>query len=215
MSNYFKVGDSININLETEVSNAFSGISGGAVLVKDGVAVSCYSCHIRRAPRTAVAVEADGTSFMLVTVDGRSASFRGIRQSELAEFLISIGAYNAVILDGGGSTEMIAKDPYTGINEIKNFLSDGSERAIYNGLGIVNRLEPSGVFKVYKNYGHTAGRVRIWRTAVFWFPAGRGRHIRPCGDPPLELHISGTDTSCHPMSVKRGGELCGPRHRGE
>lgn len=202
MSNYFKVGDSININLETEVSNAFSGISGGAVLVKDGVAVEDFSHVIYgEHPRTAVAVEADGTSFMLVTVDGRSASFRGIRQSELAEFLISIGAYNAVILDGGGSTEMIAKDPYTGINEIKNFLSDGSERAIYNGLGIVNRLEPSGVLKSIKITGTQLGASEFGGLQFSGSQQEEGVIYGLVGIP-VELHISGTDTSCHPMSVK-------------
>lgn len=58
-----------------------------------------------RHPRTAVAKLKDG-KFLMITVDGRSESSGGIGLQDLAEFLLSIGATDAMNLDGGGSTTM-------------------------------------------------------------------------------------------------------------
>jgi len=58
-----------------------------------------------RHPRTAVAKLKDG-KFLMVTVDGRSESSGGISLQDLAEYLLSLGAVDAMNLDGGGSTTM-------------------------------------------------------------------------------------------------------------
>ena len=58
-----------------------------------------------RHPRTAVAILKDGR-FLMITVDGRSESSGGIGLQDLAEYLLSLGAVDAMNLDGGGSTTM-------------------------------------------------------------------------------------------------------------
>ena len=59
-----------------------------------------------RHPRTAVAKLRDG-KFLLMTVDGRQPGVSvGMSLQELAEYLLSIGATDAMNLDGGGSTTM-------------------------------------------------------------------------------------------------------------
>ncbi len=59
-----------------------------------------------RHPRTAVAKLKDG-KFLMVTVNGRQAGYSvGMTLQELAEFLLEIGATDAINLDGGGSTVM-------------------------------------------------------------------------------------------------------------
>lgn len=58
-----------------------------------------------RHPRTAVAKLKDG-KFLMVTVDGRSAESVGMSLQELAEFLLALGAIEAMNFDGGGSTTM-------------------------------------------------------------------------------------------------------------
>jgi len=58
-----------------------------------------------RHPRTAVAKLKDG-KFLMITVDGRSESSGGISLQDLAEYLLSLGATDAMNLDGGGSTTM-------------------------------------------------------------------------------------------------------------
>lgn len=58
-----------------------------------------------RHPRTAVAKLKDG-KFLMITVDGRSEASGGIGLQDLAEYLLSLGATDAINLDGGGSTTM-------------------------------------------------------------------------------------------------------------
>jgi exopolysaccharide biosynthesis protein len=58
-----------------------------------------------RHPRTAVAKLRDG-KFLMITVDGRSESSGGLSLYDLADYLLSIGAVDAMNLDGGGSTTM-------------------------------------------------------------------------------------------------------------
>ncbi len=61
-----------------------------------------------RHPRTAVGVRADGR-ILLVTVDGRQPERSvGMTIAELAALLLELGAVEAVNMDGGGSTTMVA-----------------------------------------------------------------------------------------------------------
>ncbi len=59
-----------------------------------------------RHPRTAVAKLKDG-KFLMITVDGRQPGVSvGMTLQELAEYILSLGASDAMNLDGGGSTTM-------------------------------------------------------------------------------------------------------------
>ena len=59
-----------------------------------------------RHPRTAVAKLKNG-KFLMMTVDGRQPGVSvGMTLQELAEYLLSLGAMDAMNLDGGGSTTM-------------------------------------------------------------------------------------------------------------
>ncbi|UKI38697.1 MAG: phosphodiester glycosidase family protein [Clostridiales bacterium] len=60
-------------------------------------------------PRTALGLDKDGKTLYLITVDGRQADSIGVSLAELSEILINNGIYNAINLDGGGSTTMVAK----------------------------------------------------------------------------------------------------------
>ncbi len=57
-------------------------------------------------PRTASGITADGRLILLV-VDGRQRSSRGVDLPELAGILASTGAVSGINLDGGGSTSLI------------------------------------------------------------------------------------------------------------
>jgi exopolysaccharide biosynthesis protein len=65
-----------------------------------GVAVA------QRAPRTALAMLKDGALLFMV-VDGRSRHSRGATLDELAGMLVALGAWDAINLDGGGSSAMV------------------------------------------------------------------------------------------------------------
>lgn len=58
-----------------------------------------------RHPRTAVAKLQDG-KFLMLTADGRSEASGGLGLQDLAEYMLELGATDAMNLDGGGSTTM-------------------------------------------------------------------------------------------------------------
>lgn len=93
------------------------GLAGGPMIVKDsrptdpGDWVSeGFEPQIHsdvRAPRTAIGVTADGR-LLMVTADGRRPGItHGFTIGELAEYMISLGAVEALSLDGGGSSQMV------------------------------------------------------------------------------------------------------------
>lgn len=137
-------GAEFRLKLDPALKDVYTSFSGGSIIVKDGKSVDFTHNILGHHPRTAMGITKDGDTVLLVTVSGRSVSYRGMRQSELAEFMIQLGAHQAINLDGGGSTEMVYRDPYTNNKVIPGYLSDGTERRLYNGIGIVYEGTPSG-----------------------------------------------------------------------
>jgi hypothetical protein len=63
-----------------------------------------------RHPRSAVGISRGGDTLLLVAVDGRQASSVGMSLAELARTMLELGAWNALNLDGGGSTVLVVND---------------------------------------------------------------------------------------------------------
>ncbi|MFZ5968946.1 MAG: phosphodiester glycosidase family protein [Bacillota bacterium] len=138
---FFSVGDSVTYSnvSDLNIENLALSMGGGAVLVKNGTPLSSFTHDIKgNNPRTALGISQDRKEVILVTIDGRTSSFTGVSQIELAQIMSSLGAYDAINLDGGGSTDMVLR-PLGDQNKIVvNNLSDGAERRITNGIGIVS-----------------------------------------------------------------------------
>ena len=160
-----------------EAINAF-----GSILVWDGaVSVSATgSYYTDRASRTMMGVTEDG-KVLLIVVDGRQEPFScGASMAELAQIMMEAGAKYAINLDGGGSTTYMAKNEGTNDCVITNRPSDGSERAISNGLIIASLAAPSDVFdhasiSVENDYVMPGASVAISATGVS--PAGTAADI--------------------------------------
>lgn len=74
--------------------------------------------------RTAIGLSQDNRTLFLFTVDNAGGS-RGMTVGEVADLLINdYGVYNALNLDGGGSTTMAMQNPVTGLGGIINVSSD-------------------------------------------------------------------------------------------
>lgn len=132
--------------VRSDADQALLAIGGGAFLVRDGVVQTHGDQSVH--PRTAVGLDGDGTRLLLVVVDGRSATSRGMSLDELGTFLAQLGAHHAMNLDGGGSTQMNATTPGEEESHVVNQPSDGGERNDANGLGVVVG-ESSGVVEAY------------------------------------------------------------------
>lgn len=89
-------------------------------------------------PRTAIGLSRDNRTLTILTADGRGAGGSwGLTGSEMADILINdYGVYNALNLDGGGSTTLVMKDPVTGAPGIINVPSDTPTRSVGSSLAI-------------------------------------------------------------------------------
>jgi hypothetical protein len=59
-------------------------------------------------PRTAIALDESGATLLLFVVDGRQPRYsRGVSMPEFAALIIEHGGYNALNLDGGGSSTLV------------------------------------------------------------------------------------------------------------
>ena len=94
-------------------------------------------------PRTAVGITRSGR-VLLVAIDGRQSHSRGLTVPETAELMLSLGAVEAVNLDGGGSTVMAVRSPGDIEAAIVNSPStSGTERSVANALHIISGV-PTG-----------------------------------------------------------------------
>lgn len=86
------------------------------------------------AARTAIGISKDGSRLWVVSLDGRQGDSHGMTIQELAAFMDDLGAWNAVNLDGGGSTTMVARPAGTADRSVVGRPSDGGERHVSNAL---------------------------------------------------------------------------------
>lgn len=97
---------SIEVNYCDSVSDVLASgpvlLSAGTVCAFNGFAPELA---FNRHPRTAVGVRGDG-SVIFVCVDGRNARASGMTLPELADLMKTLGAEEAMNLDGGGSSMM-------------------------------------------------------------------------------------------------------------
>lgn len=122
---------------------AVAGVGGsgtssvaGSLLVDDGVNLgeTARVQPMARHPRTAIGVSDDGSRLLIMVVDGRQDGWSvGVTLPELADALIERGAWDAVNLDGGGSSALLVRD---GDEVVGNRPSDGSLRPVAVSLGI-------------------------------------------------------------------------------
>lgn len=140
--NTLKVGDKIQIHqtLGQIFDTCTYALGAGPRLVKNGmisltIAEEQFGSDVAggRAPRTALGRTKSG-HILLVVVDGRSLASQGMTLEELAQFMISLGAWDAMNLDGGGSSEMVLS------GKIVNQPSDGQERPVGSALLVLPHI---------------------------------------------------------------------------
>ncbi|MFJ2645761.1 phosphodiester glycosidase family protein [Streptomyces sp. NPDC087420] len=114
-----------------------TAVGGRELLVVDGVAQNHDGeGNNTAAPRTAVGFSRDGSTMRILTVDGRQADSGGVTLTGLGEMMRRAGSYSALNLDGGGSSTLVARAPGSDTLRVENSPSDGSERAVPNGLAL-------------------------------------------------------------------------------
>ena len=142
----FGQGDTLQLFLgftNESLKNVDQVVGGGGRILRDGADATnenqmnegiAQAFLSDRHPRTVVASNQDKTKVWLIVVDGRQASSLGMSFPEMAEMLIDLGAWDAVNLDGGGSSTLIYG------NQVVNSPSDPTgERAVANVFMVVGK----------------------------------------------------------------------------
>jgi hypothetical protein len=119
-----------------EADGAYNGLSGYYSLLMNGKNNGTMS---PRHPRSAVGISRNGRYLILMAIDGRQPGYsESVSTAEEAEWMRKLGAYNALNLDGGGSTALVIEGP-DGLPRVLNRpcgSPPGTERRVANHLGV-------------------------------------------------------------------------------
>lgn len=141
LKDYFEVGSPVELTLTTipDYKNIETAVGGGGMLLAEGKIPESYSHTIGGTqPRSAVGLDKTGKILTLVAVDGRRAEATGMTMKQLGYLMADLGCYNAMNLDGGGSTLMTTRQA-NGTQKVLNTPSDGSKRAVTNSIGLLTQ----------------------------------------------------------------------------
>ena len=116
----FKAGDLVSVSQNYQSGNGTQFISAGGRgprIIQGGKIVWICSLHNKDSrPRSAIGWNQDGQIWFMTSSRGENAVDFGVRMGgstseQMAHWLYSLGATDAVLLDGGGSTTMEVKQP--------------------------------------------------------------------------------------------------------
>jgi hypothetical protein len=94
-------------NRRSDLRDVWTAVSGRGRMLVEGVAQETWEV---RHPRTAVGISRHGRYVYLVTLDGRQPGLsEGATTGELGQWLLRLGAWDAINLDGGGSTTLVVQ----------------------------------------------------------------------------------------------------------
>lgn len=150
-----KVGDKLQINTNIEPNRNWKMMIGGHALLVDNGAIKKYTKDVNSIggvrARTAVGISQDGKTVYIVSAEGRTNRSPGLSLNELSQFMLDLGAYKAMNLDGGGSTAMAVRN----LGDLKrtrvtNPERNAGERKVVNGLGVFNTTTNTGVISDVK-----------------------------------------------------------------
>lgn len=144
----YQIGDVISIDIsisdasgrDNDWSKAVLAIGGHMPLMIDGV--STNPAGVGNYPSTIIGYKNDG-KVVIIQNDGRQSDWSlGLNYNYMDDLMMQLGVNTCIHLDGGGSSTMIVGD------ELVNKPSDGSARAVINGIALVSCEEraPQGEF---------------------------------------------------------------------
>ncbi|WXR62356.1 phosphodiester glycosidase family protein [Peptostreptococcaceae bacterium AGR-M142] len=133
LQDFFDIGDEIKLNPnfkikdeELDVKDYKLGLGGVSVLLKDGQKTQITKKIAGTTSRTAIGI--NGDKILLIVLDGKDKNFKGANEEELQDLLLELDCEDGIVLDGGGSSQIMVLD------DIENRLP--KERKILNGIAI-------------------------------------------------------------------------------
>jgi hypothetical protein len=123
---------------------AYNAVSGFGMLLTQG---RNAGSNDTRHPRTAAGTSRDGGYLYFLLIDGRQPLYSvGTTTKETADWMSQIGGYDALNLDGGGSTTLVISDGNGGARMLNRPIHNkipGTERVNGNHIGVYAKpVEP-------------------------------------------------------------------------
>lgn len=177
----YDIGDivGLNIKMDPNLEDLDFAVGGGIQLVENGSVVAPSGSW--RAPKSGIGISKDNKEIILMTVDGRTSSYPGVNNVEFANIFLEFGAYNAINLDGGGSTTLGKKELGKEDFVIINNPSGGTQRHIINGIGVINNSPKTDIGGIIVDLESDRGIKNI----------------------PIDFKVSGYDKNYHPYSLNK------------
>ena len=162
-------------------------IGGFQLVMKDGVeipfgteAAGSDYLDTGRYPRSFIGVTADN-KIVMMAVDGNGAGgSAGTNYAESVEILKQAGCTDILCLDGGGSATYISRPAGSNTVQVVNTPSDGSERAVSNGIVIYSTVPASDTFDhsiITAEYDYVTPGSAVKFSAIGVSPAGTAAEI--------------------------------------
>ena len=132
---------------QKDLSDVQEAVAGNMQILTNGeVTVAEGDYQTLSYSRTAVGVTKDGDVMTYVTHGISVPTSCGETYVDVAKIMLSQGCYNAVMLDGGGSTTYASMHEGTDKLVVQNNPSDGTPRTVSNTLLFVSTAESDGEF---------------------------------------------------------------------
>lgn len=159
----YVIGDTVTIDFsvrdvsgrDNDWTKAVTIIGGHSPVVLDGV--STQIADNTNYPSTMVGIKNDG-KLIFIQNDGRQPNWSlGLSISKGDELMQQLGVNSIIHLDGGGSSTMVVGD------ELVNKPSDGSARAVINGMALVScpDSQEQGEYEVVLPYRFNARYIEF------------------------------------------------------
>ena len=179
-------------------------VSGHPMFVWNGVLFdSGDGVMAPRHPRTAVALSKDRRTLILFVVDGRQKHSVGMTGAEMSRVFIDFGAWQAMNMDGGGSSAM-----YIDGKGIVNSPSDGRERSLINHLGVyaaAGASKPKGQAKgtvKEKGTGKPLANAKVALTSAYFDATDANGFFHLSQVPAGQVTLAATLDGYEPAKVK-------------
>lgn len=162
-----------NITLQDyKVNPDIKECSGGdVVILKRGEiileAIRFINSRDANNPRTMFGYDEDRSKMVWCAIDGRQSGYSdGCTYPEGAGVMKFLGCYDALNVDGGGSTGMYI-EPFGIVNKP----SDGNERAVANGIfAVLNAPEDNEIAEIqFKDWAITLPRYGIYTPVIYGY----------------------------------------------
>jgi hypothetical protein len=167
-------------------------MAGFQLIVKAGTVVPAAGGAVH--PRTAIGVDRSGRVMWLVVVDGRQRGFsEGMNVHELGQQMVTLGCWNAMNMDGGGSSVMGLANGKTGLRVVN---SPSDRRLLRRALSAAESLARVALRKQLRDLVASGKRTRqdARKQYLKAFPTDRNNtpqyRIRPL---PMVLTIRKTE----------------------